>query len=189
MALIMKAHEYESTNYHKERRILGCLNDCVYTLATILAYSQSNQNKIKDSFPEVGGVATQEEGHIGLWSSCFLSPLSIKVPFVAAVTFRFQRWGGNCYRVTSTTFHTYLDVCYCRAMSVSARENVVFLHEAEIVFSALYFMANVTSTAVGRTVLIAYEICKLSKCNPRLFNLHFNRESKLKMLKMFLSSW
>ena len=98
MALIMKAHEYESTNYHKERRILGCLNDCVYTLATILAYSQSNQNKIKDSFPEVGGVATQEEGHIGLWSSCFLSSLSIKVPFVAAAsnTFRFQRWGEIC---------------------------------------------------------------------------------------------
>ena len=66
-----------------------------FALATILAYSQSNQNKIKDSFPEVGGVATQEEGHIGLWSSCFLSSLSIKVPFVAAVsnTFRFQRWG------------------------------------------------------------------------------------------------
>ena len=115
----------------------------------MLAYSQSNQNKIKDSFPEVGGVATQEEGHIGLWSSCFLSPLSIKVPFVAAVTFRFQRWGGNCYRVTSTTFHTYLDVCYCRAMSVSARENVVFLQAEIVVFSALYFMANVTSTAVG----------------------------------------
>ena len=100
-----------------------------FALATMLAYSQSNQNKIKDSFPEVGGVATQEEGHIGLWSSCFLSSLSIKVPFVAAVsnTFRFQRWGENCYTVTSTTFHTYLDVCYCRAMSVSARENVVFL--------------------------------------------------------------
>ena len=29
--MALKAHEYESTDYHKERRIYGCLNDCVCT--------------------------------------------------------------------------------------------------------------------------------------------------------------
>ena len=84
-----------------------------------------------------------------------------------------SKMGGNCYTVTSTTFHTYLDVCYCRALSVSARENVVFLHEAEIVFSALYFMANVTSTAVGTVRIDSVRNMQIIKMQPQAFQSSF----------------